>query len=241
MSFPASAGLGERRHSDRDAESRQLGRGDAHQSPAWFNNSQDCFGAGIDYGGDVVQVTRCCSNSCQSRTYGMFIFMIGSGSLNYFRSSDKPVSLLSVLMCHRIHTSGKGMLPVERNIRFAFCYMKMTDSDIKQDGNAFYLQRRGPHHNVESSLCPLCSPVCADQKILFSGLLSLRFKGFTYATELNSEKFLNVQVGVFSCFLRDFAIDGIPFLHSATFVCDNQILFRIVCKGSDVFAVDHLT
>jgi hypothetical protein len=75
---------------------------------------------------------------------------------------------------------------------------------------------------------------------MFTGLLSLRLKDFTYATELNSERFLKIQVGVFSCFLRDVAIDGTPFLHSATFVCDNPILFKIVCKGSDVFAVDHL-
>jgi hypothetical protein len=40
------------------------------------------------------------------------------------------------------------------------------------------------------------------------------------------ESLLKIQVGVFSYFLRDFAINGIPFLHSAAFICDNPTLFR---------------
>jgi hypothetical protein len=85
-------------------------------------------------------VTRCCGNSCQSRTYGMFIFVIRSGSLKYFRSSNKPLSMLSVLMCPGTHASRKGVRPAERNISVEFCYVNMTDSDITQDGNAFYVQ-----------------------------------------------------------------------------------------------------
>jgi hypothetical protein len=31
---------------------------------AWVNNSQECFGCSIDISGKVVQVMRCCGNSC---------------------------------------------------------------------------------------------------------------------------------------------------------------------------------
>jgi hypothetical protein len=81
----------------------------------------------------------------------------------------------------------------------------------------------------------------ADQKILFTRLLSLRITDFAYAIELNSERLLKIQVGAFSDLLRDFDLNGIPFLHAAACVCDNPTLFRIVCKGSDISAIDHLT
>jgi hypothetical protein len=29
-----------------------------------FNNSHERFGDGIDIGGEVIQVTRCCGNNC---------------------------------------------------------------------------------------------------------------------------------------------------------------------------------
>jgi hypothetical protein len=68
-----------------------LPRGDAHQLVAWFNNRQECFDASIDYGGDVVHVTRFCGNSRWSMTYGIFMLVIGTGLLKYFRSSNKHV------------------------------------------------------------------------------------------------------------------------------------------------------
>jgi hypothetical protein len=55
------------------------------------------------------------------------------------------------------------------------------------------------------------------------------------------ESLLKIQVGVFSYFLRDFAISGTPFLHSAAFACDDPTLFRIVYKESDISAIGHLT
>jgi ankyrin repeat protein len=79
----------------------------------------------------------------------------------------------------------------------------------------------------------------ADQKILFTGLLSLRITDFAYAIELNSERLLRIQVGAFSYFLRDFTISGTPFLHYAALVCDNPTLFRIVCERSNIYAIDH--
>jgi hypothetical protein len=79
-----------------------------------------------------------------------------------------------------------------------------------------------------------------DQKVLFTGLLSLRIADFAYAIELDSERLLKIQIGAFSSFLRDFAINGAPFLHSAACVCDNPTLFRIVYIGSDISAADCL-
>jgi hypothetical protein len=61
-------------------------------------------------------------------------------------------------------------------------------------------------------------------------MLSLPITDFADAIKVNSERLLKIQVGVFSCFLQDFVIKGTPFLHSATIVCDNPALFRIVCE-----------
>jgi hypothetical protein len=72
-------------------------------------------------------------------------------------------------------------------------------------------------------------------------MLSLRITDFAYTIELNSDRLLKIQVGAFSYFLRDFVIKGAPFLHSAVFVCRDPILFRIICKGSDISTIDHLT
>jgi hypothetical protein len=48
-------------------------------------------------------------------------------------------------------------------------------------------------------------------------------------------------VAAFSHFLRDFAINGSPFLYSGAFVCDRPTLFRIVCNGLGVFPSNDLT
>jgi hypothetical protein len=42
----------------------------------------------MDISGNVVQGMRCCGISCWSKTYGMFMFVIGSAELKYFPSSD---------------------------------------------------------------------------------------------------------------------------------------------------------
>jgi hypothetical protein len=60
------------------------------------------------------------------------------------------------------------------------------------------------------------------------------------AGQLNSEKFLKIQVGAFSHFLRDFAINCSPFPHSWAFACDRPTLLRIVCKESGVSAIGDL-
>jgi hypothetical protein len=70
----------------------------------------------------------------------MFIFVIGSGSLKYFRSFNKPLSLLNVMLCRGTQTDRKGMLAAERNISAEFCSVSITDSDIRSDGNAFYVR-----------------------------------------------------------------------------------------------------
>jgi hypothetical protein len=75
---------------------------------------------------------------------------------------------------------------------------------------------------------------------MFTELLSLRLTNFTDALKLNAEKLHNIQVEVFSNFLRDFAINGTSFVHSMAFVCDNLALFRIINKESDVSAIGHL-
>jgi hypothetical protein len=54
----------------------------------WFNNSQECFAGGMAISGNVVQGMRYVGISCWSKTYGMFIFMIGSAELKYFPSSN---------------------------------------------------------------------------------------------------------------------------------------------------------
>jgi hypothetical protein len=100
----------------------------------------------------------------------------------------------------------------------------------------------GDHIMASRSHCILCDlPYSADRKILFTGMLSLRIKGFASTIKLHADRLLKIQIGAFSYFLRDFVIKSTPFLHSAAFVCHNLLLFRIICKSSDISAINHLT
>jgi hypothetical protein len=95
-------------------------------------------------------------------------------------------------------------------------------------------------HITTSRNCSVLDDILysADQKILFTGLLSLRITDFTWVIEFGG--LLEIQVRAFSYFRRDFATKGTPFLHPGALVCGSPTLFRIVCKGSDVSAIDHL-
>jgi hypothetical protein len=77
-----------------------------------------------------------------AKTCEMFIFMIESGELKDFPSSNKPLSSRNVFMCRGTHTYNKGTLGVERDILVEFSSVNMTDSESRQDGSGFYVQ---PH------------------------------------------------------------------------------------------------
>jgi hypothetical protein len=88
--LPTYASVRGRHHSYEDQKVVNISHVTCINWSAWFNNNQECFGCGLDIGGNVVQVMRCCGNRRWSRTYGMFIFVIASGQLKHFPSSDKP-------------------------------------------------------------------------------------------------------------------------------------------------------
>jgi hypothetical protein len=87
-----------------------------HQLLADLTNSQECFGASRDVGGDVVQVLWCYYNTCWSRTDQMCVSGSGSGSPKYFPNSRIPLLFLSVFMYPGTHIDGNGMLAPEGNI-----------------------------------------------------------------------------------------------------------------------------
>jgi hypothetical protein len=91
-----------------------------HQLLADLTNSQECFGASRDVSGDVVLVTRCCYNTCWSRTDQMCISGVGSDSPKYFPNSRTPLLFLSVFMYPGTHIDGIGMLGPKGNISSSF-------------------------------------------------------------------------------------------------------------------------
>jgi hypothetical protein len=142
--------------------------------------------------------------------------------------------LLSLLMCRGTHAGHNGMLAPESNISIEFCHVNMTGSDMAQGDNAFYVQRRGPHHDLDYSLCPFSSPVCADQKIMLTGLLSVQITDFTYFSRSRSGCSPTSIVISLSKTLPPFIL----WPSSATTQLSSD---RVVYKESDISAIGHLT
>jgi hypothetical protein len=107
----------------RFAECAQFTRMEGRQLTGHSVNSSTMLACGNQ---DSITGVQSDGNSCQSRNYGIAIFVIGSGSLKYFRSSNKQLSLLSVLMCRGTHAGRNGMLAPEGKISIEFCHVTET-------------------------------------------------------------------------------------------------------------------